>query len=77
MSNSKIKFFYLEEGILLLRLELVGPENLKPPSDLLIIQTTFVALKQFEDIIDNNSLKVDFVLVIKIFSLKLDLGSNM
>lgn len=45
---------HLKEGVLLLILELVGTEKLQTTGSLIIFETTLVALKQFENIVDND-----------------------
>ena len=64
---------YLEEGVLLLALELVGAEELKTAVGLLVRQTVLVALEQPEDVIDHDSLQVDLLLVVEVLGLQLDL----
>ncbi len=64
---------YLEEGVLLLALEPVGTEKLETAGSLVVGKTVLVALKQLEDIVDNDGLKVDLLLVVEVLSLELDL----
>ena len=64
---------HLEEGVLLLALELVGTEELETACSLLVGKTVLVALEQLEDIVDDDSLEVDLLLVVKVFGLELDL----
>ena len=64
---------YLKEGILLLALQLVGAEELETACSLLVGETVLVTLEQLEDIVDNDGLKVNLLLVVKILSLELDL----
>ena len=65
---------YLEECILLLRLELVGTKDLEATGNLLIGETAVVALKQLEDIVDDDGLKVNLFLIVQVLGAKLDLG---
>lgn len=58
-----------------LTLKFVGTEKLKTAVGLLVSQTFLVALKQLEDVIDDNGLKIDLLLVVKIFGLELNLRS--
>ena len=47
---------YLEERTLLLLLQFIGTEKLKTAFSLLWIETIVVALEEFEDIINDDSL---------------------
>ena len=64
---------YLEEGVLLLVLELVGTENLEAAGSLLAGKTLVVALEELEDVLDGNGLDVDLLLVVQVLSLELNL----
>lgn len=55
---------HLKEGVLLLILELVGTEKLQTTGSLIIFETTLVALKQFENIVDNDGFEINFLLVV-------------
>jgi hypothetical protein len=59
----------LEEGILLLRLKPVGSKETETTSGLFSIQAIIITLEELEDIVDNDSLKVDFFLIIQIICL--------
>ena len=63
----------LEEGVLLLNLELVGAEQLNTTDGLFLGQTVLVALEQLENVVDDDSLQVDFFFVVQILCLELDL----
>jgi hypothetical protein len=63
------KLTYLEEGILLLRLELVGPEEFKTALCLLRRETVLVALEELEDILHDDRLEVNLFLVVEILGL--------
>ena len=58
---------------MLLRLELVGPEDLEATLGLFIVETLRGALKELEHVLDNDCLEVDLVLVVQILRLQLDL----
>ena len=64
---------YLEEGVLLLALELVGTEKLQTTGGLLVSETVLVALKQLEDIVDNDRLEINLLLIVEVLGLELDL----
>ena len=64
---------HLKEGVLLLILELVGTEKLQTASGLLVSETVLVALKQLEDIVDNDRLEVNLLLIVEVLGLELDL----
>ena len=64
---------YLEEGVLLLALELVGAENLETAGSLLSGETLVVTLEEFEDVLDGDGLDVDLLLVVQVLSLELNL----
>ena len=64
----------LQNGVLLLLLELVGTENLNTTSCLLVIETGVGALEELEDVVDVDFLNVALVLVIEVLSLEFDLG---
>ena len=68
---------YLEEGVLLLALELVGAEKFETAIGLVISKTGLVALKELEDVVDNDGLEVDLLLVVQILGLELDLGTRI
>ena len=63
----------LEEGVLLLNLELVRAEQLNTTDGLFLRQTVLVALEQLENVVDDDSLQVDFFFVVQILCLELDL----
>ena len=63
----------LEEGVLLLNLELVRAEQLNTTDGLFLGQTVLVALEQLENVVDDDSLQVDFFFVVQILCLELDL----
>ena len=64
---------YLEEGVLLLVLELVGTENLEAAGSLLAGKTLVVALEGLEDFLGSDGLDVNLPLVVQVLSLELDL----
>ena len=64
---------YLEEGVLLLVLELVGTENLEAAGSLLAGKTLVVALEELEDVLDGDGLDVDLLLVVQVLGFELDL----
>jgi hypothetical protein len=66
----------LEERVLLLALELVRAEDTETTSGLLVVETTFAALKQLEDVVDYYSLQVDLLLVVKVLGLELNLNTD-
>ena len=70
--NEKMRA-YLKERVLLLALELVGAEKFETAVGFVISKTGLVALKELEDVVDDDRLEVDLVLVVKIFRAKLDL----
>lgn len=55
---------YLKEGVLLFALELIRSKQLQTTSSFLFCETILVALKQFEDVIDNEGLDIDFLFII-------------
>ena len=55
---------YLEEWVLLLRLQSVRTEQLDTTSRLGAVQTRFRTLQQLEDVIYNDGLQIDLVLVV-------------
>jgi hypothetical protein len=63
----------LQERILLLRLELVRPENGKTTLRLLLGQTSLGGLEESEDVLNDNRLEVDLLLVVEVLSLQLNL----
>ena len=67
---------YLEEGVLLLTLELVGAEKFETAVGFVISKTGLVALKKLEDIVDNDGLEVDLLLVVEVLGLELDLRAG-
>ena len=67
---------YLQERVLLLALELVGAEKFKTAVGLLVVKTILVALKQLENVIDDDSLKVDLLLVVEVLGLELNLRAG-
>ena len=58
---------------MLLLLKLVGAEKTETAGGLLGIETLIVALEQGEDIIYNNGFEVDFLFIIQILGLQLNL----
>lgn len=64
----------LKEGVLILLLKLVRTENIETTLGFLVGETVVSALKQLEDIVDDDGLEVDFFLVIQVLRLKLDLN---
>ena len=64
---------YLEEGVLLLALELVGAEKFETTGGLVVGETVLIALEELEDVVDDDGLKVDLLLVVEVLSLELDL----
>ena len=56
---------YLEESVLLLRLKLVGTKQLQTTTSLLFRKTILIALEEFEDIVDDDSLEIDFILIVR------------
>lgn len=55
-------------------LKLVRTENIETTLGFLVGETVVSALKQLEDIVDDDGLEVDFFLVIQVLRLKLDLN---
>lgn len=64
---------YLKEGILFFRLESVGTEEFETTCGFLEGQTLLVALKQFENIINNDGFQVNLFLVVEVFRLEFNL----
>ena len=64
---------YLEEGVLLLALELVGAEKFETTGGLVVGETVLIALEELEDVIDDDGLEVDLLLVVEVLSLELNL----
>jgi hypothetical protein len=54
---------------LLLRLKPVGSKESETTSGLFGVQTIIITLKELEDIVDNDCLKVNFFLIIQILCL--------
>lgn len=54
--------------------QLVRTEELKTAGSFIWRETIFVALKEFEDILDDNGFKIDLLLVVEIFGLEFDLS---
>lgn len=67
---------YLKERVLLLGLELVGTEKTETAGGLLISKTVLRALEELEDVLDDDSLEVDLLLVVKILRLELNLSEK-
>ena len=65
---------YLQERVLLLILELVRAEKLKTTLGLVALETFGVALKELEDVVDNDGLQIDLFLVIQVLGLQLNLN---
>ena len=63
----------LKNGVLLLRLELVGTEELETALGLGGRKTLLGTLEQLEDVVDDNGLKVDLFFVVKVVGLEFDL----
>ena len=63
----------LEKSILLLLLKLVRAENVVTTLGLVSRETSIVALQEFEDVLDNDSLEVDLLLIVEVLGLELDL----
>ena len=74
--NEKVRA-YLKERVLLLALELVGAEKFETAIGFVISKTGLVALKELEDVVDNDGLEVDLLLVVQILGLELDLGRGI
>jgi hypothetical protein len=66
----------LEERILLLTLKLIGAENADTARSFLVVDTGLRALEQLEDVVNDNRLKVDLLLVVKVLGLQLDLKAQ-
>jgi hypothetical protein len=64
---------HLEEGVLLLALQLVGAKELKTTGSLVRGKTVLVALEELEHVLDDDGLKVDLLLIVEVLSLELDL----
>ena len=62
--NQRERNAYLEEWVLLLRLQSVRTEQLDTTSRLGAVQTRFRTLQQLEDVIYNDGLQIDLVLVV-------------
>ena len=62
--NRRGREAYLEEWVLLLRLQSVRTEQLDTTSRLGAVQTRFLTLQQLEDVIYNDGLQIDLVLVV-------------
>ena len=62
--NQRERKAYLEEWVLLLRLQSVRTEQLDTTSRLGAVQTRFRTLQQLEDVIYNDGLQIDLVLVV-------------
>jgi hypothetical protein len=63
----------LEESVLLLALELVRAKETKTALNLSGVETTLRALKQSEDVLENDGLKVDLLLIVEVLCLEFDL----
>jgi len=59
----------LQKRILLLILELVGPEKLETSFRLLTTETILVALEKLENFVDLYSFQIHLFLVVQVFSL--------
>ena len=64
---------HLEEGVLLLALELVGAEKFETTGGLVVGETVLIALEELEDVIDDDGLEIDLLLVVEVLSLELNL----
>ena len=64
---------YLQDGILFLRLEFVGTEEVEATSCLFRWKTLIGALQKFEDVFDDYRLKIDLFLVIEVLRLEFNL----
>ena len=71
--NFDAKETHLKERVLLLRFELVRTENVVTALRLFSVETLIVALEELEDIVDDDGLKIDLFLVIKVLGLELNL----
>ena len=67
---------YLEERVLLLRLQSVRTEKLETASRLGTIQTRFCALQQLKHIVYDDGLQINLVFVVQILRAKLDLQND-
>lgn len=80
MHKSKLSKIYetlrtnLKEGILFLLLKFVRTENVETTLGLLIGETVVGALEKLENIIDDDGFEVNFLLIIQVLSLELDLN---
>ena len=54
-------------------LEFVGTEKAETTLSFFGVETLFGRLEQGEDVLDNDRLEIDFLLVVKVFGLELDL----
>lgn len=64
---------YLEERVLLLRLELVGPEEFDTAGGLFLGEALVGTLQQLEDVVEDDSLQIDLLLIVKVLCFQLDL----
>lgn len=65
---------YLQNGVLLLNLELVGAKKLETAVGLFCGETILVALEELEDVVDDDGLEVDLFLIVQVLRLELDLS---
>ena len=63
----------MQESVLSLRFELVGPEDLKTAASLFLVETLVVTLEELEDIVYEDGREVDLFLSVRILRAKLDL----
>lgn len=68
---------YLKESILFLRLQLIGTKKLETAKSFFGGETILITLEQFKDIVNNDGLEVDFLLVVKILRLQLNLWETL
>ena len=63
---------YLEESVLLLRLELVGAKGVGAALGLFFGETLVVALDELEDVLDDDCLEVDLFLIVEVLRTRLN-----
>ena len=67
----------LEERILFLHLEFVGPKELETAQGFFFGETLLCALEELEDVVDNDGFEVDLFLIVEVFRLEFDLSNNV
>ena len=67
---------YLQEWVLVFLLKLVRTEELDTTGCLFRIETILVTLKEFENILNNDSLEINLFFVIKVLRFQLNLFTN-